>query len=103
MMIKIKGRKIESDELIPEVCQPRSIRKNIALLWFIIPFLLLIVPAHNYLSKYYSHLIPFLLEYIVPGVVAFLLMLVMTPLMIIIARKCDAVVQPEYPKQLLKA
>ena len=83
--------------------QPRSLRKDAIFLWFSVLFVLLIVPINSYVSQYYSHLIPFLIKYIVPGIISFLLMLVVIPLTIIIARKCNAVVQPEYPKQLLKA
>lgn len=94
---------MSNDEMTSKNGHSGFIQKGLAFLWFIIPLLLLAVVANNYISKYYAHLVPFLIEYIVPGVIAFFIMLGAVPLTMMIARKCKAAVQPEYPKQHLKA
>jgi len=69
-----------------------------SVLWHAIISLICIFYITKYIETYYSHLVPFLIQYIVPGVCAFILMLFITPLVIKIAGKCNAVVQPEFPK-----
>jgi UDP-GlcNAc:undecaprenyl-phosphate GlcNAc-1-phosphate transferase len=71
------------------------------ILRYLVPSLVVLLLLSQYIQFEYPHLISRLVNFVIPGIVSFLLILIITPITIRIAKRVKAVVQPEYPKHKL--
>ncbi len=78
--------------------------KRIFFPFFALVIFILVIGAYFfiwYTTTHYHYLIPSLLQYLLPGVMAFICALILTPLFIFIAQNFDIVSQPGFPKEHL--